>query len=146
MKRYLLIIAVFIPAVLWGQGLIIPPGAYVISKGNIVLQANWQNDGSFTQNTGTVIFNGNVQTLNGGPTVFNNITVGTNSTTTITTAGHSLKAVLLSNGTLQAGGNLTLLSTAGQTALIDGTGAGEVLGNVTMQRYLASGFGYKYLS
>jgi len=28
-----------------------------------------------------------------------------------------------------------------QTALIDGSGAGEVLGNVTMQRYLASGFG-----
>lgn len=146
LNRYIFILAFLTPAVLRGQGLIIPSGTYVISKGNIVLQANWQNNGSFTQNTGTVMFNGNAQTLNGGPTVFNNITVGANSTTTISTAGHSLKAVLLSNGTLQAGGNLTLLSTAGQTALIDGTGAGEVLGNVTMQRYLASGFGYKYLS
>ena len=43
-------------------------------------------------------------------------------------------------------GNLTLLSTASQTALIDGAGSGSVDGNVSMQRYIASGFGYKYIS
>ena len=50
------------------------------------------------------------------------------------------------NGNLSSGGNLTLVSTAAQTALIDGSGTGNVTGNVTMQRYLPSGFGYKYFS
>lgn len=144
-NRCFFIMLVFTPAVLSAQGLIIPSGGYVVNKGNIVLQANWQNDGSF-QDTGTVMFNGNTQTLDGGATVFNNLTIGAGSTTTITTSGHSLKGVLLSDGTLQAGGYLTLLSTAARTALVDGAGTGEVLGNVTMQRYIASGFGYKYLS
>jgi hypothetical protein len=49
-------------------------------------------------------------------------------------------------GNLSSDGNLTLVSTASQTALIDGAGAGEVLGNVKMQRYLPNGFGYKYFS
>src|SRR4051812_34603554 len=109
-----------LPAFLQGQGLIIPSNAYVIAgNGNIVLRNNWTNNGSFTHNSGTVIFNGTTQTLNGtSPTSFNNITIATGSTTTISSAGHSLKAILLSNGTLNAGGNLTLLSTAVQTALI----------------------------
>jgi hypothetical protein len=54
-----------------------------------------------------------------------------------------LKATL---GNLTTNGFLKLISTASQTALIDGSGAGQVIGNVTMQRYLPSGFGYKYFS
>jgi len=53
---------------------------------------------------------------------------------------------LFVDGTLNADGNLTLISTASGTALISGTGAGQVYGNVTMERYLPSGFGYKYFS
>jgi hypothetical protein len=49
-------------------------------------------------------------------------------------------------GTLNSGGNLTLVSNASQTALISGSGSGQVTGNVNMQRYLASGFGYKYFA
>ncbi len=130
------------------QGLIIPPGAYVIAgNGNIVTKNNWVNNGSFTHNGGTVIFNGTTQTLSGSSaTTFNNLTVVAGSTTTITSAGHKLRNVLLSNGTLNANNNLTLLSTAAQTAAIDGTGTGEVLGNLIIQRYIASGLGYKYLS
>ena len=48
-------------------------------------------------------------------------------------------------GNLASDGNLTLISSAAQTALIDGSGGGQVTGSVTMQRYLASG-GYKYIS
>jgi hypothetical protein len=39
-----------------------------------------------------------------------------------------------------------LVSTAAQTALVDGSGNGTITGNVTMQRYLPSAFGYKYFS
>ena len=54
--------------------------------------------------------------------------------------------VTAQNGDLFSGGNLTLVSTASQTALVDGSGTGDITGNVTMQRYLDSGFGYKYFS
>ncbi len=49
-------------------------------------------------------------------------------------------------GVLASNSNLTLVSNKQATALIDGSGTGTVYGNVTMQRYLASGFGYKYFS
>ncbi len=49
-------------------------------------------------------------------------------------------------GNFYTGGQLSLISNATQTALIDGSGTGQVLGNVTMQRYLDNSFGYKYLS
>jgi hypothetical protein len=49
-------------------------------------------------------------------------------------------------GQFTTGGYLTLISSATQTALIDPTGTGSVSGTLTMQRYLPSGFGYKYLS
>ncbi|MDM8003005.1 MAG: hypothetical protein QUS66_08855, partial [Bacteroidota bacterium] len=41
---------------------------------------------------------------------------------------------------------MTLLSGVEGTALIDGAGSGSVSGDVTMQRYLPTGFGYMYLS
>jgi len=149
-QRILLIlsIAFLTPPGSIAQGLIIPSGAYLIANtGNIALQSNWVNNGSFTHNGGTVLFTGTTQTLGGSSTTtFNNITIGTSSATTITSSGQQLKGILQSNNTLNANGNLTLLSTATQTAAIDGSGTGEVLGNLTMQRYLASGFGYKYFS
>jgi len=132
----------------FGQGLIISPGTkFIADNGNIVLQGNLVNNGTFTNNTSTIVFAGSTQSLGGTTSIlFNNLTVATGSTTTISTAGQTLRGILLSNGTLNAGGYITLLSTAAQTALIDGTGTGQVLGNVTMQRYLPSGYGYKYFS
>lgn len=49
-------------------------------------------------------------------------------------------------GNFDTGNQLTLISDATQTALIDGSGGGQVLGNVTMQRYLDNAFGYKYFA
>ena len=130
------------------QGLIIPTGGYVIAdNGNIVTTANWVNNGSFTHNGGTLIFAGSRQTLGGtSSTQFNNLTIATGSNTSIISSGQLVQGVVLSNDTLNANGNLTLLSTAVQTALISGSGTGEVIGNLTMQRYLPSGFGYRYFS
>ena len=131
-----------------GQGLTISSGTVLLATtGNIVLQGNVTNNGSWVNQNSTVVFSGNTQLLNGTtPISYNNIIVDPGSTTTITTPGQSLDGILLCNGTFNANGNLTLLSTDYQTALIDGSGTGEVNGNVTIQRYLFSGFGYKYLS
>jgi len=130
------------------QGLIIPSGTYVIANnGNLVVAANWVNNGSFTHNGGAVVFAGATQTLGGSSsTTFNNLTIAAGSNTRIVSPGQKVKGVVLSNDTLNANGNLTLLSTATQTALINGSGTGEVIGNLTTQRYLPSGFGYKYFS
>ena len=77
----------------------------------------------------------------------NNLTINRTNSLTWNEQMLSMKGVLLcSNGTFNTNGNLTLLSTATQTALIDGAGSGSVDGNVSMQRYIASGFGYKYIS
>jgi len=96
--------------------------------------------------TGTTLdFNGtSPQNIPAFP--FNNLTVDNSAGATLD--GTSTIEGILSpvSGDFNTNDFLTLLSTASRTALIDGSGNGEVLGNVTMQRYLASGFGYKYLS
>jgi hypothetical protein len=130
------------------QGLTISSGTILLAtSGNMVLQGNVTNNGSWINQNSTVIFSGTTQLLNGTtPVSYNNIIIDPGSTTTITTPGQSLAGFLICNGTFNADGHLTLLSSDYQTALIDGSGTGEVNGNVTMQRYLFSGFGYKYLS
>jgi len=128
--------------------IIIPSSAYITSTSSyILLNGNWDNDGSFTHNSGTVTFKGSDQTIDGSAaTTFNNVTVNASSTTTINSSNQSIKGILLCDGTLNTGDDLTLLSTATQTALIDGSGTGSISGNITMQRYLPSGFGYHYFS
>lgn len=130
-----------------GQGIIINAGTTIVNTNNLITKNNFINNGLYSDNSGTVTFSGLTQQIAGiSPTSFNNITISSGSTTTINSSGHSLQGTLLSNGTLNASGNITLLSTAAKTALIDGSGSGIVNGNITMQRYLPSGFGYKYVS
>lgn len=78
--------------------------------------------------------------------VINNLTIYRNNNLTLNDQIMYIGGILLCNGPLDTNGNLTLLSTASGTALIDGSGTGEVSNNVTMQRYLPSAFGYKYVS
>ncbi len=78
--------------------------------------------------------------------VIGNLSVYRSNEITLNEQMMSIKGILLCNGPLNTNGKLTLLSTASGTALIDGTGTGTVTGNVTMQRYLPSQFGYKYFS
>lgn len=130
-----------------GQGLIIGTGASVINKGNLILKSNWINNGSFSDTSATVIFSGTNQSLGGSvPTAFNNLTISSGSTTSIVSPGQTIDRILLCSGILQAGGYLTLKSTSKRTALIDGSGTGQVTGNVIMQRYLPSAYGYDYIS
>lgn len=131
-----------------GQSIIVPSGSYVVqSAGNLVVGGNLTNNGSFAQTGGKLVFGGATQSWGGSvPLQLRDIQVSSGSTTTISTAGQTLSRTLLCNGTLNAAGNLTLLSGSAQTALIDGSGTGQVLGDVTMQRYLPSAYGYKYFS
>ncbi len=100
--------------------------------------------------TGTIELNGSsAQVI--GPDIFtgntiNNLVVNNASGVSLTGTLNISGILTVNAGTLASDGNLTLLSASSQTALINGSGSGEVTGNVTMQRYLPSAFGYKYFS
>lgn len=76
----------------------------------------------------------------------NNFSVHRVNPLTLNNQPMSVYGVVLSNGSLITTNNLRLKSNAVQTALIDGAGTGSITGNVTIERYLPTGFGYKYLS
>jgi hypothetical protein len=121
-----------------------------ISGNTIQIAGTISNSGTFTADNGTIEMNGSsAQVIGTG--VFTGNTI--KNLTINNTAGVTLQGPLnvsgivnVSAGSLASDGNLTLVSTATGTALIDGSGNGNITGNVTMQRYLADGFGYKYFS
>ncbi|MBP7496069.1 MAG: T9SS type A sorting domain-containing protein [Bacteroidales bacterium] len=79
----------------------------------------------------------------------NNLTVNLTSADAVVynLSNLHLKGILtLSSGTLNTNNNLTLLSTAAQTALISGSGTGNIIGNISVQRYIPGNSGYHYLS
>ncbi|MBO9730339.1 MAG: hypothetical protein J7623_16990 [Chitinophaga sp.] len=108
------------------------------------------NNGNFTSTAGTIELNGAAaQTIPAAAFATNtlmNLTV--NNVLGVTLGGPlNISGILkVTTGQFTTGNNLTLLSSATQTALIDGSGAGQVSGNVTMQRYIPTAFGYKYFS
>jgi hypothetical protein len=121
-----------------------------IDDNTLQIAGNITNNGTFTASVGTIEMNGSAaQTIPANTFAGNairNLTINNSSGVTLLGSLDIIEIVSVQSGTLSSGGYLTLVSTAVQTALIDGAGAGTVSGNVTMQRYLPSGFGYKYFS
>ncbi|HYV92702.1 MAG TPA: T9SS type A sorting domain-containing protein [Chitinophagales bacterium] len=125
-------------------------GATFIDTSALQIAGTITNSGTFTASNGSIELNGSsAQTIpaatfsdNAIEDLIINNAAGVTLDDTLKLSG----VLTPSNGSFATGNYLTLLSTASQTALISGNGSGEVLGNVTMQRYLARGFGYKYLS
>ncbi len=108
------------------------------------------NSGTFISSSGTINMVGSApQTIGAntfaGNTIMN-LTISNADKVTLQGPLSVTGVVNLDIGDLDSGGNLILLSTASQTALVDGNGSGNILGNVTMQRYLSSAYGYKYIS
>jgi hypothetical protein len=108
------------------------------------------NSGTFNATAGTIEMKGSaVQTIGAGVFATNTIlhlTVNNSDGATLLGQLNVTGIVKAQAGNLTSNGNLTLISTATQTALIDGAGSGDVVGSVTMQRYLPTAFGYKYFS
>ena len=132
----------------YGQALTVSAGTTLTAQGgNFIIPGDIVNNGSFVNNNNTIVLSGTSRKIEGtGPVAFSKLTLLPESDFTMISPGHSVKEILLSHGTLNANGNLTLLSTAETTAIIDGGGVGQVNGNVTVQRYISRGFGYKILS
>lgn len=121
-----------------------------VNAGTLQIYGAIVNNGTFTATNGTIEMSGSTaQAIPAGTFTGNTILNLTVNNTAGVTLGGALNAagiVKVTTGQLQSAGNLTLLSTATGTALIDGSGSGSVLGNVTMQRYRPTGFGYIYFS
>ncbi len=133
------------------RSLVIDPGSsLIVAGGTVRIYDSVVNNGIFDASDGTVEFCGSMAQSAGagfftGNTV-RNLTVNNSAGVTLLDALNVRGVVLINNGSLASDGHLTLLSDAVQTALIDGSGSGTVTGDVTMQRYLPSKFGYKYFS
>ncbi|MGE5449456.1 MAG: hypothetical protein ACM3PR_13925, partial [Bacteroidales bacterium] len=129
----------------------IASGASVtVTGGTLQIAGNISRSGTFSASEGTIEMKGSAaQTI--GANVFatntlKNLIVNNVNGVILQGALSITGFVRPALGTLDAGGYLTLLSAATQTALIEGVGTGSVLGIVNMQRYLPNSFGYKYFS
>lgn len=127
-----------------------PNATVTVTGGTLQIAGSIANSGIFTATEGTIEMKGSApQTI--GANVFSTNTLKNliiNNEEGVTLAGPLNITGVVSPliGNLSSGGHLTLLSTPSQTALIDGVGSGNVVGNVNIQRYLSSSFGYKYFS
>jgi len=121
-----------------------------VSGNTIQIAGTITNNGTFTADAGKIEMDGSVAQFIGADVFAGNTIMDLiiNNPSGVTLQGplNITGIVTAQNGDLSSGGFLILASTATQTALINGSGTGQVNGNVTMQRYLSSGFGYKYFS
>lgn len=121
-------------AVTMTGNLTISSGVLDVSASNfaINIRGNWTNDGTFTQRSGTVTFNGTAaQTIGGAnSTTFNNLTI---NNTAVPQPGVTLGIDTTVGGTLTlttdlSSGDNALTHTGGATAC---SGAGDLVGIVT---------------
>lgn len=133
------------------NNLTIDPGSSLTISGNTLrISGVITNNGLLNASAGTIELNGsalqsveaNTFELNAVRNLIVNNPSGANLEGPLKVSG----MVTLQNGNLNSGGHLILISDIAGTALINGSGTGNVTGEVSMQRYLPSGFGYKYFS
>jgi len=121
-----------------------------IVDNTLEISGSINNNGILNSKQGTIEMNGTTSQIIAGSyfqddTIFG-LTINNPSGVSLTDPIYVTGILNPLDGTLSADGNLTLVSTAAQTALVQGLGTGNITGNVTVQRYLPSAFGYKYFS
>jgi len=121
-----------------------------ISGNNLQIFGTATNNGTFDATSGTIEMAGSsAQTIEANLFTTNtieNLIINNAAGVTLLGTLNVTGIVTATTGDLASGGYLSLLSSNVQTALINGSGNGQITGNVNMQRYLDSGFGYKYFS
>lgn len=141
-----------VTSVAYCNNLIVNTGATITSTiaGTLNISGTIINNGTFTATNGTIGMVGTAaqiipaNTFSGNQ--IKNLTINNSAGVTLNGPLNLSGILLATSGLFNTGGYLTLIASSAQTALIDGTGAGTVAGNVTMQGYLASSFGYHYIS
>ncbi|MBZ9629885.1 hypothetical protein LB465_03760 [Salegentibacter sp. LM13S] len=135
----------------FAKDLVIENTASVLVNDNwLRIAGNLTNNGVLNTFTGSISFEGTSAQIIPNSAFENNrirnLNIDNSSGVTSEAIIEVTGTLKVENGNFDTGNELTLISDENQTALIDGSGNGEVIGLVTMQRYLDRAFGYKYFS
>lgn len=135
----------------FSKDLVIEDYASIDVDGNwLRIAGSLTNAGVLNTQTGSISFEGSSAQIIPNSAFQNNriqnLQINNNSGVTSETTIEITGILKVEAGNFDTGDNLTLISDENQTALIDGSGNGEVIGLVSMQRYLDKAFGYKYFS
>jgi hypothetical protein len=126
---------------LFAQNFTISNGASIVTTGTVTIDysgGTFTNDGTITNTGGTLSFSGPVTFAGSGITNTKNLTVAHSGTSLLSNRISVTGALTVSNGTLNANNNLTLVSNAAGSAVIAPV-LGSITGKVTVQRYIALG-------
>lgn len=120
------------------------------SNHNLNVKGNFTDNGSFFSQNGTVVFNGILASTIGGSSVtgFRNITLNNASGASLTSAKNLFGTLTLTSGVFNTSGfAFALKSNSLGTARIATITGGDIIGNITMERYLPPGAtGWRFIS
>ncbi len=126
---------------LFAQNFTISSGASIVTSGAVTIDyggGTLTNNGTLTNTGGTLRFSGPVTVAGANTINTKNFTVAHSGTSLLNNIITVTGALTVSNGTLNANNNLTLVSNAAGSAVIAPV-LGSITGKVTVQRYIALG-------
>ncbi|RYU82396.1 T9SS type A sorting domain-containing protein [Hymenobacter persicinus] len=125
-------------------------GASMTVDGTFAVNGDLVNQGSFGGQGELQVVQAGAHSIGGNQFSIRNLTVGTGAPTTLTGSARITGVLALSANLTTNGNQLTLGSDAAGTAMVVNTGSAEVVGAVTVQRYLAprlnATLGYRHFS
>lgn len=114
------------------------------ANNQLTLRSHFLNSGTFNARSGLVFFNGTTSQSIGGTSTTNffDITLNNNAGAILNNSENLIGTLTLNNGTFNTNAQVfTMVSTATNTARIAQiTGSGNIIGNVTVQRFAPGGF------
>lgn len=114
------------------------------TNNQVSVRGDFLNSGIFTAQKGLVLLNGTVAQNIGGSTITNfyNLSLNNTAGATLNNAENLINTLTLSNGIFTTNAQVfTMVSTATNTARVAAiTGTGDIIGNVTVQRYAPGGY------
>ena len=127
----------------FSQNFTISNGASIVTTGAVTIDyggGTLTNNGTITNTDGTLSFSGPVTVAGANTINTKNLTIAHSGTSLLSNRITMTGALTVSNGTLNANNNLTLVSNAAGSAVIAPVAAGSsITGKVTVQRYIALG-------
>lgn len=114
------------------------------SNFSVTLKGNFTNNGTLMTRSGLIFLNGSSQQSLGGSSItnFNDLTLNNPGGALMTAPQNLIGTLSLNNGTFNTNSQvLTMVSTATATARVGQiTGSGNIIGDVTVQRFVPGGY------
>lgn len=135
----------------FSQHLTISSGAKIVTSGAIQINcgvSTFTNNGTFANDSGTLIFSAPVTFAGSGVANTKNMTVNHSGTSLLNNHISVTGSLSVSNGNINANNNLTLVSNAAGSAVIAPVAtSSNITGKVTVQRYIPLGKrAYRFLT